>query len=175
MKITIVGRKCSPKDSFKERAQKKLSKIDRFFGEDAEAKVTVTVEKSRKVVEVTVIYNGMIFRAEERAADMIEALDTCVDSLIRQIRKNKTRVEKQLRSGAFDNLVNEDSVAEEIDFDVVRTKKVDLKPQSVDEAILQMNLLDHQFYMFRDSENNAVSVVYKRNDGGYGVITPENG
>jgi putative sigma-54 modulation protein len=175
MKITIVGRKCSPKDSFKERAQKKLSKIDRFFGDDAEAKVTVTVEKSRKVVEVTVIYNGMIFRAEERAADMIEALDTCVDSLIRQIRKNKTRVEKQLRSGAFDNLVNEDSVAEEIDFDVVRTKKVDLKPQSVDEAILQMNLLDHQFYMFRDSENNAVSVVYKRNDGGYGVITPENG
>jgi putative sigma-54 modulation protein len=175
MKITIVGRKCTPRDSFKERAQKKLSKIDRFFGDDAQAKVTVTVEKSEKVVEVTVIYNGMIFRAEEKAAEMIEALDKCVDSLIRQIRKNKTRVEKQLRSGAFDNFIVEESVSEEIDFDVVRTKNVDLKPQSVEEAILQMNLLDHQFYMFRDSENDTISVVYKRNDGGYGVITPRNG
>ena len=91
MKITITGRKCSPRDSFREHAEKKLAKIERFFGPDVEAKVTVTVEKSSQSVEITVNNNGMIFRAQERAENMNEALDKCVDTLIRQIRKNKTR------------------------------------------------------------------------------------
>lgn len=98
MKITITGRKCSPRDSFREHAEKKLAKIERFFGPDVEAKVTVTVEKSSQSVEITVNNNGMVFRAQERAENMNEALDKCVDTLIRQIRKNKTRIEKKLKT-----------------------------------------------------------------------------
>lgn len=173
MKITITGRKCSPRDSFKEHAEKKLAKIERFFGSEAEAKVTVTVEKSSQNVEITVNNNGMVFRAQERAENMNEALDKCVDTLIRQIRKNKTRLEKKLRSGNFDAFAGDSSVPEEVEYELVRTKKVVVKPESVEEAILQMNLVGHQFYMFLDEETGAISVVYRRNDGGYGLITPE--
>ena len=125
MKITITGRKCSPRDSFKDHAEKKLAKIERFFGPDLEAKVTVTVEKSSQTVEITVNYNGMVFRAQERAENMNEALDKCVDTLIRQIRKNKTRVEKKLRSGNFDAFADEaEAVSEEVEFELVRTKSI---------------------------------------------------
>lgn len=174
MKVTITGRKCSPRDSFKTHAEKKLSKIERFFGQDAEAKVTVTVEKSSQSVEITVNNGGMVFRAEERADNMNEALDKCVDTLIRQIRKNKTRIEKKIKSGSFEILAeDEPDVTEEIEYELVRHKSVLLKPQSVEEAILQMNLVGHQFYIFLNEEHGDVNVVYKRSDGGYGLITPE--
>lgn len=174
MKIIITGRKCTPRDSFKEHAEKKLQKVERFFDDSAEVKVTATVEKSCQIVEVTVATRGMIFRSEERAQNMNEALDKCVDSLIRQIRKNKTRLEKRLRAGSLDSvIIASEPEEEELDFNVVRTKHVSVKPQSVDEAILQMNLLDHQFYLFRNAETDEVNVVYKRQDGGYGVIVPE--
>lgn len=173
MKITIIGRKCTPRDSFKEHAEKKLAKIERFFGPDAEAKVTATVEKSSQVVEVTIVYSGMIFRAQERAENMVTALDDCVDSLIRQIRKNKTRLEKKLREGAIEELLPAGETEDEDDYDVVRVKSIALKPQTVDEAILQMNMLDHKFYVFLNTDNGGVNVVYKRSDGGYGLIEPE--
>ncbi|MBR6939947.1 MAG: HPF/RaiA family ribosome-associated protein, partial [Clostridia bacterium] len=102
-----------------------------------------------------------------------EALDKCVDTLIRQIRKNKTRVEKKLRSGGFDAFEGEADVEEETEFELVRHKSVILKPQSVEEAILQMNLVDHKFYLFLNEDNSGINLVYKRNDGGYGLITPE--
>lgn len=172
MKTTIIGRKCTPRDSFKERANKKLLKIERFFPEEAEAKITATVEKNKKIVEITIIYNNMIFRAEQSSDDLEEALDRCVDSLIRQIRKNKTKVEKKLKHGAFDDYVADANLVEETSFDVVRTKTVGLKPQSIDEAILQMNMLGHMFYVFINKDSDEVNVVYKRNDGGYGVIEP---
>lgn len=172
MNISIVGRKCSPRDSFRERAEKKLSKIDRFFSDEADAKITVTVEKSFQSVEITVNNNGMVYRAQERADNMNDALDKCVDTLIRRIRKNKTKLEKRLRSGAFDAESFDDEIPEEKDFDIVRTKAVAVKPQSVEEAILQMNLLGHEFYMFTNSATNMISLVYKRNDGGYGLLEP---
>lgn len=172
MNITIIGRKCSPRESFKERADKKLSKIDRFFGAEADAKITATVEKSFQSVEITVNNNGMIFRAQERAENMNDALDKCVDTLIRQIRKNKTRLEKRLRSGAFDNFQGEEDVPEEKEFEIIRTKSVAMKPQSVEEAILQMNMLDHEFYLFTNSATDLISLVYKRKDGGYGLLEP---
>ena len=174
MKITITGRKCSPRDSFKDHAEKKLAKIERFFGPDLEAKVTVTVEKSSQTVEITVNNNGIVFRAQERAENMNEALDKCVDTLIRQIRKNKTRIEKKLRAGNFDAFDDEaEAVSEEVEYELVRNKTVLLKPQSVEEAILQMNLVGHQFYVFLNEENGEVNVVYRRNDEGYGLIVPE--
>ncbi len=175
MKINITGRKCTPRDSFKDHAERKLSKVARFFDDDAEAKVTATVEKSCQIVEVTVSSRGMIFRAEESAQNMNEALDDCIDSIIRQIRRNKTRLEKRLRTGNFDDIIAEAEAAvdEEEQYEVVRTKSVVLKPESVEEAILQMNLLGHVFYMFRNAETSEINVVYKRNDGGYGVLVPE--
>ena len=173
MNITVVGRKCTPRENFKERAEKKLQKIDRFFGAEASAKVTATVEKTSQSVEVTINHDGMIFRAQAKAQNMNEALDECVDLLVRQIRKNKTKLEKRFRSGAFDDLAVEEPVEEEVNFELVRTKTIPIKPQSVEEAILQMNLLGHNFYMFRNSASDNVAVVYHRDDGGYGLIEPE--
>ena len=173
MNITVIGRKCTPRDSFKERVDKKLSKVDKFFTQEADAKVTATVEKSYQTVEITVSTDSMVFRAQERADKLNDARDKCVDNLIRRIRKNKTKLEKKLRSGAFDEIPADDDIAEETDFEVVRTKAVAVKPQSVEEAILQMNMLGHEFYMFRNSATNAISLVYRRKDGGYGLLEPD--
>lgn len=172
MNITIVGRKCNPHEDFRARAEKRLSKVDKLFGEEAAAKVTATVEKSCNIVEITVTKSGMIYRAEEQADNMIDALDACVDSLIRQIRKNKTRLDKKLHAAVLDDFFNDE--VEEEEFDVIREKTVALKPQSVEEAILQMNLLGHQFYMFLNAETDAINVVYKRNANGYGLIAPDD-
>jgi len=172
MNITIVGRKCNPREDFRARAEKRLSKVEKLFGEEANAKVTATVEKNCHIVEITVTKGGMIYRAEERADNMVDALDECVDSLIRQIRKNKTRLDKKLHSAALDDFMPD--VEEETDFDVIREKGIALKPQSVEEAILQMNLLGHQFYMFLNAETDQINVVYKRNATGYGLIYPED-
>ncbi len=171
MNITTIGRKCTPRENFKERAQEKLSKVEKFFGPDATAKITATVEKNQKICEITLIKKSMIFRAQERSDDLEDALDMCVDSLVRQIRKNKTRIEKKLRDVSFDDVLAQDYDEEEIE--VVRSKTVVLKPETVDEAILQMNLLGHLFYMFRNAETDDICVVYKRNDGGYGLIEPD--
>jgi len=177
MNITVVGRKCTPRDSFKERADKKLAKLDKFFGDEASAKVTATVEKKFQTVEVTVDNNGMFFRAQAKADNMNDALDECVDLLVRQIRKNRTKLEKRFRSGSLDDVIAESAAQEEVEeetqYDVIRTKVIPLKPQSVDEAILQMNMLGHKFYMFRNSADNSVALVYSREDGGYGLITPQ--
>ncbi len=173
MKITVIGRKCTPRDSFRERAEKRLKKVEKFFGAEAEAKITATVEKNEQIVEVTIYHNGMIFRSQERAVNMNDALDRCADSIVRQIRKNKTKVEKKLRSGAFEAYEAIDVFEPEDDYSVIRSKEITLKPQSVEEAILQMNLLDHQFYVFLDSTSEKICVVYARKDGGYGLIIPD--
>ena len=172
MNITIVGRKCNPREDFRLRAEKRLSKVEKLFGEEAFAKVTATVEKTCHIVEVTVTKSGMIFRAEESAENMLDAFDACVDSLIRQIRKNKTRLDKKLHAAVLEDFMDFD-VDEETDFQVIREKTVALKPQSVEEAILQMNLLGHQFYMFLNAETDEINVVYKRNATGYGLISPD--
>ncbi len=173
MKITIIGRKCTPKDSFKEHAEKKLKKIEKFFSDEAEAKITVTVEKPEQIVELTIKNRGMFFRAEESADDMNDAMDACIDFIIRKIRKNKTRVSKRLREDA---VVNWEAGAEDDDeesFDIIRSKTVFLKPEMPEEAILQMEMLGHQFYLFLNGETEQPCVVYKRKDGGYGLIEPE--
>ena len=171
MNITIVGRNCNPREDFKARAEKRLSKVEKLFGDEAAAKVTATVEKSCHIVEITVTKGGMIYRAEEQAENMVDALDECVDSLIRQIRKNKTRLDKKLHAAVLDDFFADD--VEEENFDVIREKSVALKPQSVEEAILQMNLLGHQFYMFLNADTDEINVVYKRNATGYGLLSPD--
>ncbi len=173
MKTTIIGRKCTPKDSFKLHAEKKLAKIEKFFSDEAEAKITVTVEKPEQIVELTIKNKGMLFRAEEAAKDMEDALDACIDFIIRKIRKNKTKVSKKLRDDVELTWEDEDEDVAEDDFDIIRSKTVFLKPEMPEEAILQMEMLGHQFYIFFNGESEKVCVVYKRKDGGYGLIEPE--
>lgn len=174
MKITTTGRKCTLRPAFVERTETKLSKMDKFFDSAASADVTVSNERNKQRVEITIRCNGLLFRAEEAAEDPNEAVDKLVDVLLRQIRRNKTRLEKRLREGAFapDPLFSE-PVEEESDFQVVKSKTFPVKPLDVEEAILQMNMIGHQFYMFRNMATNEVNVVYRRNDGDYGLLEPD--
>ena len=178
MKFTFTCKTVPLNDSVKDYAEKKISKLDRYFPEEAEAFVTFAVEKkNRCVVELTIrSQNGTLFRAQEedRDGDMRSAIDEAVNFIDRRIRKNKTRLAKNLRAEALvPEVPAEFDVAEEAAYDLVRTKHFTVKPMSTEEAILQMNLLDHTFYVFRNVETEAISVVYRRNNGGYGLIETE--
>ena len=173
MKFTFTCKKVSLNDSIKEYAEKKISKLDRYFHEGAEAIVTFAVEKDHRcVAEVTIISGGTMFRAQEesRDGDMRSAVDAVASTIDRQIRKNKTRLSKRLRQEALvSDLPAEFEVNEETEFQIVRTKRIAVKPMSAEEAILQMNLLDHDFFVFR-SDLGAVNIVYRRKNGGYGLL-----
>ncbi len=173
MKFTYAERNFNFSDDLKAYAEKKLSKLDKFFKEDAEASVTARSERGRYCLEVTVKSNSMLFRAAVRDPDFYHAIDSAEATIDRQIRKNKTRLEKRLRDGAFERSLapSSEPIEEEAEFDIVRTKQFSIKPMTVEEAILQMNLLDHQFFVFKSvTSGNKFSVVYKRHDGGYGLI-----
>lgn len=172
VKTTINGRKVVLKDSFKEHVLKKLSRFDRFFGDDAEAHVTVTVEHERQIVEITIRYKEMIYRAEQVTTDMLPSFDQAVDAILKQIDRNKTRLSKRLKAGAFEKSA---PVGPEPDYEVVKVKKFPIKPMDPEEAILQMNLLGHQFFAFINLDTNNVNVVYRRHDGTYGVLEPVAG
>ena len=173
MKITYTARKVNLRDNFKERVEKKLKKFDKVFSEDAQAFVVVTLDKNSQTVEITIKDNHMVYRAEKTMPEMNDALDKCIDALGRQLRKNKARLEKRLRSGSLEELVApvEEPEAEE-DYSVVRTKSIPVKPITVEEAILQMNMVGHVFYMFTNAETGDVNVVYAREDGAYGLLQP---
>lgn len=170
MKITTTGRKIDITLGLKEYIEKKLSKLDKFFSEESTAQATLSVQKDDHIIEVTIYHDGMIFRAEVRDADMYASIDRVVDVLERQIRKQKTRLEKRLREGAFAEFEPSTDYVEEEEFKIVKTKKYENKPMSVEEAILQMNLLGHEFYIFNNAETLDKEVVYKRKDGNYGLI-----
>lgn len=177
MKFTFTCKKVALNDSIKEYAEKKFSKLDRYFREEATALVTFAVEKNHRcVVEVTIRGGDMLFRAQEEApdGDMRGAIDVAVSYIDRQIRKNKTRLSKKLRTEGAVAADDVFEVAEETEFDIVRTKRFAVKPMTTEEAILQMNLLDHNFFVFRNEDTNAISVVYKRKSGGYGLIETED-
>ena len=171
MKVTITAKKLNISQAFTDYAEPTLdAKLDRFFPEEAEAKITLSERRDQIVLELTVSCGGMIYRAEETARDKNDALDVTVDRIIRQIRKHKTKVEKNLRENAFAGLAPE---PEETDYEVIRYKNFHMKPMSVEEAILQMNLLGHNFFMFKNAQSGTVNVVYKRDEGNYAVLVPE--
>ena len=155
-------------------AEKKVMKLARYFEEDAEALVVFSVEKNRNKVELTVHGAGTWFRASESTSDMFASIDAAVGTIEGQIRKNKTRLARRLRQDAFTRTVEETSFAAEEpeeELKVVRVKKFYMKAMTREEAILQMNLLEHSFFAFRDEDNGgSFAVVYRRNDGGYGII-----
>ena len=155
-------------------AEKKVMKLARYFEEDAEALVVFSVEKNRNNVELTVRGAGTWFRAHESTSDMFASIDAAIGTIERQIRKNKTRLAKRLRQDAFVRTADETSFTQEEPEDelkIVRVKKFRMEPMTREEAILQMNLLEHNFFAFRDEDNDgSFAVVYRRNDGGYGLI-----
>ncbi|MBP5235938.1 MAG: ribosome-associated translation inhibitor RaiA [Clostridia bacterium] len=173
MKITIIARQVTVTDDLKELVSKKLSKFDKFFSDEAEAFVTFSKKKNTEKLEVTISYSGTLFRSEVEDETFNNSLDRCVENIERQIRKNKTRLERRLRQGAFADYssLGSEAVAEEGEFKI-RVKSFSFKPMSPEEAILQMNLLSHKFYVFVNSETNETCVVYKREDGAYGLIVP---
>ena len=171
MKITITGRKIELTEGLKVHIEKKFAKMDRYFGEDADARVTLSVEKDRQKVEATIHSADTIYRVEEITSDMYNTIDKTIDAIERQIRKHKTRLERRLRTGSLDftgGAVSE-PVEEEKEFNVVKRKEFNTKPMTTEEAVLQMNLLGHQFFIYKD-DGNKPNIVYKRKDGNYGLI-----
>ena len=172
MKIRFVARKFTLTDDVKERVQKKLQKLDKFFSSDTEAAVALYGEKIGERIEVTIYHGGTIFRAEESDKDIACAVDTALDVIERQIRKNRTRLEKKIH-------ITKDSFADPAAFEepeeeikISKTKRFEIRPMTVEEAIMQMNLLSHSFYLFRNSETGELNVVYKRRENDYGLIEP---
>lgn len=177
MKFTMSEKKIHVSDEIKQYAERKIGKAERFFRGEAEAFVTFSSERGKYIVEITIENNGMFYRVSEATSDMHASIDSAEALLERQIRKNKTRLEKRLREGAFDKDTGADQLSEpeETTFDIIRTKRFPIKPMTPEEAILQMNLLEHEFFAFKNqSADNAFAVVYKRKNGGYGLITDEN-
>jgi putative sigma-54 modulation protein len=173
LKTTITAKKMQIPQSFGEYAEKKINtKLAKFFGDDADAKVIIAEHKNQIIIELTVRYNGIIYRAEQTAVDKEDALDACVDKIIRQIRKNKTKIEKRLKDNAFKEVSIEPVEDEQVDYDVVKHKTFVLRPMDVDEAILQMNMLGHNFFVFLNAETGNTNVVYKRDEGNYSVLEP---
>ena len=177
MKVTIVGRQMTVRDSLKAMVEEKLSKFDKFFGGEAEATVTFSCKRDKENLEVTISAANTLFRCEAEEDTFQTSLDRAVESIERQIRKNKTRLEKRLRDSSFtvptDDYFDLEDIEEEPEFRI-RTKTFAIKPMSVEEAILQMNLLGHQFFVFEDDQTGDTCVVYTRKDGDYGLIVPEH-
>src|SRR5690606_15739501 len=179
MIYNIRGQRVQVTDALRDYAEKKLSRLEKYFDPSvtSEVNVTLSVTKGLHTVEVTIPLSGLFLRAEEVSEDMYASIDLVVDKLERQIRKHKTRINRRGRQGigtkeVFRN-VNTNSVSvidEEDEFEVVRTKYFTFKPMDLEEAILQMNMLGHNFFVFTNAENKAVNAVYKRNDGKYGLI-----
>ena len=174
MKFQYSEKKVRLPENVHAYAEKKVMKLARFFEEDAEALNVFSVEKNRNNVELTVHGAGTWFRASESTSDMFASIDAAVGTIEGQIRKNKTRLARRLRQDAFARTAEETSfVADEPEEEltIVRAKKFYMRPMTREEAILQMNLLEHSFFAFRDQDNGgSFAVVYKRNDGGYGLI-----
>ncbi len=178
MKMIISGKNMDVTNALKDIVKKKMSKLDKYFHKNVEADVTLSVEKDRQIFEVTIPVGGRILRAEEATSDMYSSIDKVVDILSRQIKKHKTKLQKKNHNGKTIRFENIPSMKKEEDNDddepkIVKTKKFAMKPMTADEAVLQMDMLGHNFFVFTNGETNEVNVVYKRKDGNYGLIERE--
>ena len=180
MNIRMSSKDFSVFPALWERIERKINKLGRYFDPDTEVQVRLSAEGKRRIAEITIPFKGGILRAEECTNDMYQSIDNALIKIERQIRRHRTRLEKRLRQGAFERSLDGEITTfapeepEEGEYTIVRSKKFSLKPMTREEAILQMNLLGHSFFAFRDEENEGkFAVVYHRNDGGYGIIEDE--
>ena len=162
MKVTVIGKNINVTPALKEMVEKKISKLDRYFSPEIEARATLTVQKNNQIFEVTIPFNGVILRCEETTEDMYKSIDLVEAKLERQIRKQITN---------FEPLTVEEN--EEKDGEIVKVKRFNIKPMSPEEAMLQMELIEHNFFVYRDADSNNVNVIYKRKDGNYGLLEPD--
>ncbi len=184
MRVTFIERKFQAKDTFKEKFEAKLKKFDKIFDDTAEATVTLSLIKETYIVELTIFYKDTIFRVEESNSDIWTAMDELIENLKKQIRKYKTKIENKIKKSnaiaeTFEDFTRDEEEKqtvyspEETEFTVARSKVISLKPMYVDEAILQMNLLGHTFFAFRNAETDQINIVYRRKDEKYGIIETE--
>lgn len=175
MKMNYAGKNIEVTDALRDITEKKLGKLDKYFEKDIEGNITFSTEKNRKIIEVTINLPGTIIRAEESTDDMYASIDKVVDVLERQIRKYKTKLQDRYKNNKtirFENVMDLNSKEKDDAPKIVRTKRFGLKPMDSEEAILQMELLGHNFFVFRDADTEETHVVYKRKDGNYGLIEP---
>ena len=174
MKFQYSEKKVKLPENVHAYAEKKVMKLARYFEDDAEALIVFSVEKNRNKAELTVHGAGTWFRASESTSDMFASIDAAIGTIEGQIRKNKTRLARRLRQDAFTRTVEETSFApepEEGEITITKQKHFYMRPMTREEAVLQIELLNHSFFAFRDTDNGgSFAVVYKRNDGGYGLI-----
>ncbi len=175
MRITITGKGMEVSDYLKEITEKKVNKLSRYFKPDTEAHVTMSIERSRHIAEVTIPFDGAVLRGEEATGDMYASIDGVLKKLEKQILKHRTKLEKRLRQDAYKNgaPIYDENTVEEAALKIVRTKRYTAKPMDLNEAILQMELLGHEFFIFTNSKTNEVNVLYKRKDGNVGLLEPE--
>ncbi|MCD5410038.1 MAG: ribosome-associated translation inhibitor RaiA [Clostridiales bacterium] len=175
MKITVSGKNVAVTSALRNMTESKLSKLDKYFAKEVEAKVTLSVEKNRQIIEVTIPINGAFLRAEEVTDDMYTSIDKVMDKLVRQLRKHKTKLENRTNKYEtirFENISRVDANENENESKIVRTKRFAMKPMSPEEAVLQMELIGHSFFVFANADSDEVNVVYKRKDGNFGLIEP---
>jgi len=178
--FTVRGKNIEITPSLREYVEKRVGKITKYFEKVGEIIVLLTVSKGRHIVEVTVpVQGGILLRGEEATMDMYTSIDLVVEKLERQIRKQKTKLSKRFRSAGFKSEEVQPGVLPEVneegeEFTVVKTKRFVVRPMDVQEAIMQMNLLNHNFFVYRDSTTEDVNVVYRRSDGNYGLIESGN-
>ncbi|MGE5550165.1 MAG: ribosome hibernation-promoting factor, HPF/YfiA family [Bacteroidota bacterium] len=175
MKILVKGKNIEISDSLREYAEKKVTKVGKFFTTSPlAAQITMGTERGMHVVDVTVQLKDLLLRGEEKTNDMYASIDGAIEKIERQILKFKTRINRRLRSENEVVAASVPGIEEMLDEPhVVKTKRFAVKPMSVDEAIMQMDLLGHDFYVFSNAETEEVNVVYRRKDGNYGLIEPE--
>ncbi len=170
MNINVRGKNIEVTDALREYVEKRVGKLEKYFDNLEDIQVTLLVEKERHRVEVTAPVNGIILRGEEETPDMYSSIDLVVEKLEKQINKYKTRLAKRIRSTGFRDIPPD---AKEEEHTLIRNKRFAVKPMDVEEAIMQMNLIGHNFYVFANSDTEDINVVYKRKDGNYGLIEPE--
>lgn len=174
MKFIIIGKNIEVTPGLKAAVQDKLGKLERYFTPNTEIHVTLSVEKERQKIEVTIPVKGNIIRSEQVSSDMYVSIDLVEEIIERQLRKYKNKiVDRQQAAGNFQAEYMEDNLMEEEDIKITRTKRFDVKPMYPEDACVQMELLGHNFFVFRNAETDEVNVVYKRKGGTYGLIEPE--
>lgn len=175
MRVTIAGKGMEVSDYLKDLVTKKVSKLQRYFDEDTEAHITMSIQKSRHIVEVTIPFDGIVLRGEEATGDMYASVDGVLKKLEKQIHKHRTALKRKLRDGAFakDDYEYQSSLETERMPTIVRTKRFVVKPMDIEEAKMQMELLGHQFFVFRNAKTSEINVLYQRHDGDLGLIEPD--
>ncbi len=175
MRYNIVGRNIEVTEDLRRAVEKKIGKLERYFNQNTEANVTLSVEKERQKIEVTIPVKGGIIRSEQTSTDMYVSIDLVEEIIERQLKRYKSRIidKKQSAASSFTTTYLEEEPADEDSIEIVRTKRFAVKPMDPEEACLQMELLGHDFFVFRNAETDEINVVYKRKGNTYGLIEPE--